>query len=211
MNTDGLDPTRTSTGEVAHALQDRSQGTPFDPFCHRLSRDIRNQLSESIIACLRTKSLDPAREVAKRFLGQQPGPEQLAYIEKRLILFQRFLDRVGEGPQDVLWQGLVLWDLGLHFEVHEVLEHAWHRAKGEEKLLLQAMIRAAGVYIKGDYGYFGAAAKLAAKALPVLEAQQQRLAVYIDPERLLNAMRNPTSPAPTLLARGIFHSSPVQG
>ncbi len=199
MNTDGLEPTRTSTGQLTQELQDASQGTPFDPFCDRLSRDIRNQLSESILACLRTMSLDPAREVAQRYLSQQPGPEQVTYIEKRLILFQRFLDRVGEGTQDVLWQGLVLWDLGLHFEVHEVLEHAWHRAKGEEKLLLQAMIRAAGVYIKGDYGYHEAAAKLAAKALPVLEAQQQRLARYIDPERLFSAMRKPTSPAPTLL------------
>lgn len=172
---------------------------PFDPFQDRLSRDIRNQLSESIIPCLRTMSLDPAREVANRFLALQPGVEQVAYIQKRLTLYTLFFERITQGPEDVLWQGFVLWDLGLHFEVHEILEHAWHPSQGQEKQLLQAMIRAAGVFIKGDYGYFEAAAKLAAKALPVLEAQRQRLTAYIDPERLYAAMREPAAPAPTLL------------
>ncbi|MGD9949362.1 MAG: DUF309 domain-containing protein [Desulfobulbus sp.] len=188
MNTNGLENIQ------------KNENVSFDPFCDRLSRDIRNQLSESIMHCLRIMSLDPAREVAKRFLDLRPGPEQGDYIENRLAFYQRFLDRIAAGPQDVLWQGLVLWDLGLHFEVHEILEHAWHRSQGEEKLLLQALIRAAGVYIKGDYGYFEAAAKLAAKALPVLEAQRQRLAVYIAPERLYAAMRSPLSPAPILLS-----------
>ncbi len=198
-----------NTNDLTKSQQSKIQGRendsvmedtrPFDPFQDRLSRDIRNQLSESILPCLRTMRLDPAREVANRYLSQKPGPEQVEYIEKRLGLYKQFLERVSVGPQDVLWQGLLLWDLGLHFEVHEILEHAWHRSKGEEKLLLQAMIRAAGVYIKGDYGYVEAAAKLAAKALPVLEAQSQRLAAYIDPEKLLTAMRHPASPAPILL------------
>ncbi len=199
-----------NTNDLAKSQQAKDQGKEkgsvtegarhFDPFQDRLSRDIRNQLSEAILTCLQTMRLDPALEVAKHFLARQPGPEQVDYIERRLQLFAQFLERIADGPQDVLWQGLVLWDLGLHFEVHELLEHAWRRSGGEEKLLLQAMIRAAGVYIKGDYGYFEAAAKLAAKALPVLEAHKQRLAAYIEPERLLTAMRHPRSPAPTLLS-----------
>ncbi|MBM9613062.1 DUF309 domain-containing protein [Desulfobulbus rhabdoformis] len=188
MNTDDLDNTRQN-GETH----------PFDPFVDRLSRDIRNHLSEAIIPCLRTMNLAPAREVANRFLQQDPGPEQREYIEKRLSRFQQFLDQAAKGPQDVLWQGFLLWDLGLHFEVHEVLEHAWHHSRGDEKSLLQAMIRAAGVYIKSDYGYNEPAAKLAAKALPVLEAQREKLSMYIDPERLYAAMRTHTSPAPLLM------------
>ena len=176
-----------------------SHGTSFDPFQDRRCRDIRNQLSESIIACLRTRCLNPAQQMAQRFLAMQLTPPQLAYIEQRLAGYAQFLERAATGPEDVLWQGLVLWDLGLHFEVHELLEQAWHRARGEEKLLLQAMIRASGVYIKGVYGYTEAAAKLAAKALPVLESQRIRLAAYIDPERLFAAMRNLTTPAPLLL------------
>ena len=199
MNTDGLAKSHAGEKSPMQKQQNAGQETVFDPFCDRLSRDIRNQLSESIIPCLQRMSLDPAREVAKGFLALQPGPQQVDYIERRLELYQRFFDQIAEGPQDVLWQGLVLWDLGLHFEVHEIIEHAWHRSQGEEKLLLQAMIRAAGVYIKGDYGYLEAAAKLAAKALPLLEDQQQRLAAYIDPERLYAAMRTPSAPAPILL------------
>ena len=186
-------------------------GTAFDPFQDRLCRDIRNQLSEAIIACLRTRCLEPAQQVAQRFLAMQLASHQLAYIEQRLGGYARFLERVATGPEDVLWQGLLLWDLGLHFEVHELLEQAWHRARGEEKLLLQAMIRAAGVYIKGEYGYTGAAAKLAAKALPVLESQRQRLASYIDPERLCAAMRNPTAPAPLLLGGAILRQPRSHG
>jgi hypothetical protein len=178
--------------------------SPFEPFQDRLSRDIRNQLSESLIPCLQSMHLGPAQEVAQRFLKRQPGPAQTEYIEKRIALYGQFLHRIADGPQDILWQGLVLWDLGLHFEVHEILEDAWHRSQGEEKLLLQAMIRAAGVYIKGEYGYAEAAAKLAAKALPVLEAQQLRLAAYIDPQPLLAAMRAPQAPPPLLLPAGIL-------
>jgi hypothetical protein len=185
--------------EFTESLGENGDQVSFDPFQDRLSRDIRNQLSESLIPCLRAKTLEPAREIANRFLALHPGAEQVDYIKSRIVLYGRFLDRIGEGPDDVLWQGLVLWDLGLHFEVHEILEHAWHRSHGQEKLLLQAMIRAAGVYIKGDYGYFEAAAKLAAKALPVLESQQERLAAYIDPQLLYKAMREPTAPSPTLL------------
>lgn len=172
---------------------------PFDPFRDRLSRDIRNQLSASLPTCLREHRLAPARAVAERFLAAHPGPEQVAYINDRLERYVRFLDQVDGGPADVLWQGLVLWDLGLHFEVHEILEHAWHRAQGEEKALLQAMIRAAGVYIKRDYGFAEATERLAAKALPVLEANRKRLAAYTDPERLLNGLRHPGDASPLLL------------
>jgi len=173
---------------------------PFDPFRDRLSRDIRNQLSESLLVCLRERRLAPAQATADRFLAAAPGPEQAAYISTRLARYARFLELAETGPTDVLWQGLALWDLGLHFEVHEILEHAWLRAHGEEKALLQAMIRAAGVYIKGEYGFADGVGKLAAKALPALVANRERLAAYTDPDRLLNALRNLEEPSPLLLA-----------
>jgi len=173
---------------------------PFDPFRDRLSRDIRNDLSESLLVCLRERQLDPARAVADRFLVNHPGPEQVAYIKDRLARYARFLDQAVQGPNDVVWQGLALWDLGLHFEVHEILEPTWFHAQGAEKVFLQALIRAAGVYIKGECGFSEAAAKLAAKALPGLAANRDRLAAYTDPERLLAAMRAPHEKPPLLLA-----------
>lgn len=171
---------------------------PFDPFRDRLSRDIRNDLSASLLDCLHKAALTPARQVAERFLAAQPGPEHTAYINDRLTRYDQFLAQVSDGPDDVLWQGLLLWDLGLFFEVHEILEHAWLHAQGAEKELLQAMIRAAGFYIKGEFGFFEGAQKLAARALPVLEAHRDRLARYCQPERLLTALRE-RHPQPPLL------------
>ena len=60
-----------------------------------------------------------------------------------------------------------------------------------KRVFLQALIRAAGVYIKGEYGFDEGAAKLAAKALPVLVANRDRLAAYTDPDRLITALRSP--------------------
>jgi len=56
------------------------------------------------------------------------------------------------------------------------------------------------VYIKGEYGFADGVGKLAAKALPALVANRERLAAYTDPDRLLNALRNLEEPSPLLLA-----------
>lgn len=170
----------------------------FDPFRDRLSRDIRNALSAALPECLQSRSMQPVRQVAAGFLAQHPGPAQQAYIQQRLRDYATFLAQVDDGPADALWQGLVLWDLELFFEVHEILEHAWLRAQGQEKLLLQAMIRAAGVYIKRECGFFAAADKIAARALPVLAAQREQLAAYIDPDRLLAGLAKAEQPPPKL-------------
>ncbi len=171
----------------------------FDPFQDRLSRDIRNDLSESLLHCLKENRLSAAREIADRYLTNNPAPPYVAYINDRMERYGRSLALIAEGPADVLWQGLVLWDLGLFFEVHEILEHAWLHSQGTEKALLQAMIRAAGFYIKLEYGFSVGAAKMAAKALPVIEDNRQRLAAYIDPDRLIEALRTHDPKPPLLL------------
>lgn len=183
---------------------------PFDPFRDRVSRDIRNDLSEALLACMAEHSLTPARLVADRFLALEPGPEQVAYIHSRLERYQHFLDLM-TGARDPLRQALVLWDLGLFFEVHEILEHAWLRAQGEEKLFYQAMIRAAGVYIKQEFGFAEAAGKMATKALPVLETNRHRLAVHTDPERLVAGLRSPHQPPPRLLNEAFAAKEARQG
>ncbi|WP_035245522.1 DUF309 domain-containing protein [Desulfogranum mediterraneum] len=171
----------------------------FEPFMDRLSRDIRNDLSESLVEVLRQRHLRPAREVAQGYLSRNLASCYGDYIINRLSQYQSSLKQIAAGNDDPLWQGLVLWDHGLFFEVHEILEHAWLGAGGEEKLLLQAMIRAAGVYIKLEHGYDAAARKIADKALPVLAQNRERLAAYIDPERLLEALGRLAQPAPKLL------------
>lgn len=171
----------------------------FDPFRDRLSRDIRNDLSESLAVCLREQRLAAAREVAERYMAADPAPCYSTYINERLARYAAVLEQIIPEPKDALWQGLVLWDARLFFEVHEILEHAWLNAEGEEKAFLQAMIRAAGVYIKRENGFFAAADKMAAKAVPLLEINRDRLAVYIHPERLITALRSGASEPPILL------------
>jgi len=172
----------------------------FEPFQDRLSRDIRNDLSESILEVIKEKSLHPAEEVAAEYLQKDLQPCYEEYIRSRLSRYEQARAKIAaENNPDPLWQGLVLWDLGLFFEVHEVLEHTWLRSEGEEKLLLQAMIRAAGVYIKLEYGYDAAARKIADKALPVLEEHSRRLSRYTEPERLLAALRALQAEPPQLL------------
>ena len=100
---------------------------------------------------------------------------------------------------DPFAQGVELWNERLFFELHEVLEHAWYHAEGDHKLLLQAMIRAAGVYVKLEYGYVRQAAKMAGKAREVLENSRDILRQYFDPEELLTALASLDPVPPRLL------------
>jgi uncharacterized protein len=175
----------------------------FQPFTDRLSRDIRNDLSKSLVTVIYDQSLDPARKIAGNYLQANPAPVYRDYINDRLSRYQRVLEIIGDRTNDPLFIALVLWDEQLFFEVHEILEHAWLKTKGEEKLFLQAMIRSAGVYVKRDAGYADVAARLCLKALPVLENNRHRLAPYTDPERLIQALRHGNAPPPLLLTKRI--------
>jgi len=172
----------------------------FDPFQDRLSRDIRNDLSGALVRALDSFDAGPAEEVAVRYLSTEIAPCYREYIEDRLASYRPALATMQTGPADVFWQALVLWDQQLFFEVHELLEQEWMKSGGQEKALLQAMIRAAGVYVKLEYGHKKGARKLADHALPVLVDRREYLARYFDPNRLLNALQNLELPPPRLLS-----------
>lgn len=171
----------------------------FDPFQDRLSRDIRNGLSTAFIEAVARLDPEPVRRAAAEYLSQSRGDCYREYIEERALRYDEALAALRRGAAAVLRRAAVLWDLRLFFEAHELLEQAWMVATGEEKLLLQAMIRAAGVYIKLEYGYREAAVKMAGRALPVLAAHRNALAPFFDPDPLLDALSNPTLPPPRLL------------
>jgi hypothetical protein len=171
----------------------------FDPFNDRLSRDIRNDLSSSLVKCLETGDIAPAEQVAAKHRSSQPDEIYLNYISERVTRYSEALQAIRELPDDPLSQAVVLWDLGLFFEVHEVLEHAWYDAEGEYKLTLQALIRAAGVYIKLECGFIPQAERIAAKAVPVLEEQKERLQSYFTPELLIDGLKGCRLPPPKLM------------
>lgn len=168
----------------------------FEPFQDRLSRDIRNDLSSAFSQALAEGDLSPVEALTGSLLTRDLAPFYRDYITSRLERYRQAFAQIRVGCRDPFWQGLVLWDQRLFFEVHEVLEHAWYHAQGERKLVLQAMIRAAGFYIKLEFGYTRQAAKMADKARYVLETNIDSLREYFAPEELLSALalRNPLPP-----------------
>lgn len=174
----------------------------FNPFIDRQSRDIRNGLSSSLVECLECGIIDPAQKTADSFLNRNvKGKSYITYIEERLRRYRQAVATITEGSDDPFWRSLVLWDLELFFEMHEVLEHAWYHAEGDTKHIMQALIRAAGVYIKLDYGYVPQARKMAAKSLEVLEKHREFLSQYFRPDLLIEALKSLTPTPPKLLGR----------
>lgn len=172
----------------------------FNPFEERLARDIRNGLSGTILQVFVKKDLSPARKIARHYLATPHDFVHERYINDRLIRYEQALAIIRDENLIDTWdQALVLWDLGLFFEVHEILEHSWRQATGTEKLILQAMIRAAGMYIKlHDQNNVTGARKMAAKAAATLEANRQDIPDDLPLDLLLVKLRN-MDPSPPLL------------
>jgi hypothetical protein len=161
----------------------------FNPFTDRLSRDIRNELSVSLPKAIKIRSLEPVQIVADRFLADQLPDTHLQYIDSRLQNYADALNRLPQNTNDSMVIAAILWDLKLFFEVHEILEPEWIEAQGDKKLLLQALIRAAGVYINLELGYRDRAAKIGGKAIPILIRFQQELQKDLNAEKLIRALQ----------------------
>ena len=65
--------------------------------------------------------------------------------------------------------------------------------------MLQAIIRAAGVYVHLEQGNLIGARRIADKSLAVLERLQDRLAPYANPQLLLDKLKN-LDPVPPILS-----------
>jgi hypothetical protein len=170
----------------------------FNPFTDRLSRDIRNELSVSLPKAIEIRSLEPLQIVADRFLAQQLPDTHQQYIDSRLQNYTDALKRLPTNTDDYLAIAVILWDLKLFFEVHEILEPEWIKAQGDKKLLLQALIRAAGVYINLELGYRDRAAKIGGKAIPVLIKFQQDLQKELNSGKLISALKELDSDPPQI-------------
>lgn len=173
-------------------------GQPFDPFRNRLSRDLRNDLSESLLTTLREGNPEPLRKTADRYRQRADLGSALAdYLEKRLACYQVVLDEAesAEFPDpDLLAR--TFWNHELFFEFHELLEQRWMRVTGSEKEILQGLIRAAGVFIHRRFGNPKGAAKMAARAREVIEKYRDKLPPGFVAEPLLAALANPAAPPP---------------
>ncbi|WP_372679436.1 DUF309 domain-containing protein [Desulfosarcina sp.] len=172
----------------------------FDPFNNRLCRNVRNALSENFKEVLKQNKMQPVRRVAAFFQNDPLPPCVRSYIDQRLAAYEQVLANVRDHQRDhPLGTAVEIWDQHLFFETHEYLEPYWMTADGDEKKLLQAIIRAAGAYVHLEQGNLTGARRIADKAVAVLEVHQDRLAPYADPRLLLDKLRS-LDPTPPMLA-----------
>lgn len=178
----------------------QSNELQFNPFEDRLSRDLRNDLSEGFAHLIETGSSENLDATVTHYRMQFNSQSCYAdYLNARTTSYQKAVEEIKElGSIPPVQQAIVLWNHKLFFEMHEVLEHAWYDAIEPEKQILQALIRSAGVYIKSEYGFNDSAERIAAKARPVLLEHQQQLNTLFDVEKLLKALQSPLEEPPTL-------------
>jgi len=173
--------------------------TSFNPFEDRTSRDVRNNLSEAFVKTIQTGDSHYLDSVIDGFLEQLTADCYTEYITDRVSKYKSAIQAIENGITDPIRQGVILWNRGLFFEFHEILEHAWYHEKDMAlKKTIQALIRSAGVYIKREYGFMDAAARIAEKAVPILAENQSLLAPYFHPEKLLTVLKDPGQPPPQL-------------
>jgi hypothetical protein len=171
----------------------------FSPFENRLCRDIRNRLSQSFLAAIGEKSMDPVRKTVLALEQQTLAPWHTAYIDNRLTRYQTILT-LESLPTDRFTTACLLWDQALFFECHEWLEPFWIQAKGNEKKLIQALIRAAATYVLLEAGRKSGAKKSAQKALAFLSANTSIIPPIFKSASLILALRSLETPAPKLLS-----------
>jgi len=163
----------------------------FDPKNDRLARDIRNQLARAFVRQLEANlDLRPVDALAARFLAEKPGAPYEGYINDHLTLFRAAKNIIDSRQiKENFYRALVLWDQGLFFETHEVLEPLWKDATGSEKLILQALIRAAGVYIHMGTDNLAGATKMAARAVETLTRYHDLVPPFPGLDRLIDSLK----------------------
>lgn len=168
----------------------------FDPFNNRLSRDLRNSMSEALLASLDGHGTAPI-EVAAAAFRHHPdlNADQAAYLEMRLACYHAVLKQA-LSANDPDRTAQLFWDHELFFEFHELLERRWLIADGSEKEILQGLIRAAGTFIHRQSGNIAGAGKMAARARETINKYRECLPPGFAAEPLLAALADPAVPPP---------------
>ena len=141
----------------------------FDPFNDRLSRDIRNSLSDAFVDALFRKQKSLYREAAENWQSTKPAEVYRNYIQNRLLRYDRVFEQIQANQvDDSRLQFIVIWNNELFFEVHDHLERVWSQAAGDQRQALKGLIKAAGVYIHMEHNRQKAAASLSVKAVDLI-------------------------------------------
>ena len=171
----------------------------FDPFNDRLSRDIRNTLSETFADALARKEPSEYRAAAEKWLAEKLAAGYVNYIQDRLHRYDLVLEKIiASRLDDAMLQSLVLWNKGLFFEFHDHLERIWQITTGDEHQALKGFIQAAGVYIHMEYNRQNAAKNLSIKSLNLIRRYSHCLAFITNLDVLTKRLENSDPVAPKL-------------
>ena len=66
----------------------------FEPFQDRLSRDIRNDLSEMMITVLAQQDIESAQKVADKYLDSEIEQLYKGYINDRLARYRNGIEKI---------------------------------------------------------------------------------------------------------------------
>lgn len=168
----------------------------FDPFSDRLARDLRNALSTALVDQLTGKVPGAIAREADLWREKEMAPIYTSFLEERLGSYDAVLaDIESVGHTDPRHQAVDLWNAGLLFELHELLETIWVEAKEPERTALKGVIQAAGAFLHNQRGKPEAAAGLAQRARRHLKTGAGALAYIENLDRLIDDLeRLPAEP-----------------
>ena len=171
----------------------------FDPFNNRLSRDIRNSLSEAFMDALARMEPSAYRDEAEIWRAKNPPGIFLEYIQDRLQRYDQVFEQIKANHLDQpLLQCLVIWNKGLFFEFHDHLEGIWKQATGDERQALKGLIKAAGVYIHNEFNHQQAVKNLSTKSYNLIRQYSHCLAFIENLDSLLERLKTLDSDPPRL-------------
>ena len=171
----------------------------FDPFNDRLSRDIRNTLSEAFIDALSRMEPSAYRDEADIWCAKNPSGIYLEYIQNRLQSYDLVFRQIKANQLvDPLLQCLVIWNNGLFFEFHDHLEGIWKQSGGDERQALKGLIKAAGVYIHNEVSHHRAVKSLSAKSYRLIRQYSHSLAFIKNLDVLTQKLKALDPEAPRL-------------
>ncbi len=171
----------------------------FDPFNDRLSRDIRNTLSEAFVDALAQMAPSAYQVAAAKWLAAKPAPGYVKYIQDRLHRYDHALEQIKSTRlHDALVQSLVIWNHGLFFEFHDHLERIWQQTTGDEHEALKGLIKAAGAYIHMESNRHQAAERLSTKSVNLIRRYSHCLTFISNLNVLTESIKN-LNPVPPKL------------
>ena len=162
----------------------------FDPFNSRLSRDIRNSLSDAFKVSLKQRDAGCYLNRSQKWLKKDLAPACRNYVQDRIRRYDMAFQRIqGEQIDNARIQAVILWNYRLFFEVHDIVEDIWHKTQGDEHQAVKGFIKAAGVYVHLESGRVNSAQRLAIKSVRLLQEFEDGLGFISNLNVLIGALK----------------------